>query len=121
MRSFTNLINLTKMDNNEAREILIDFHTNRQIKYDTDPNHTYNELLTQAIDCAIQALGDGWIDVDVIPSETNYYTVYYMNQMDSGYRIVFFNGSRWIDEYGHEIIDITNYQPLPSPPKPKQT
>ena len=97
------------MDNNEAREILQKLS-----------NGVLTFMEAEAIDCAIQALGDGWIDVDVVPSETNYYTVYYMNQMDSGYRIVFFNGSRWIDEYGHEITDITNYQPLPSPPKPKQ-
>ena len=107
------------MTKDEAREILDRFNAWRKgwggdFPYDA-------KQITQAIDCAIQALGDGWIDVDVIPSETNYYTVYYMNQMDSGYRIVFFNGSRWIDEYGHEITDITNYQPLPSPPKPKQT
>ena len=106
------------MTKDEAREILDRFNAWRKgwggdFPYDA-------KQITQAIDCAIQALGDGWIDVDVIPSETNYYTVYYMNQMDSGYRIVFFNGSRWIDEYGHEITDITNYQPLPSPPKPKQ-
>ena len=107
------------MTKDEAREILDRFNAWRKgwggdFPYDA-------KQITQAIDCAIQALGDGWIDVDVIPSETNYYTVYYMNQMDSGYRIVFFNGSRWIDEYGHEITAITNYQPLPSPPKPKQT
>ena len=106
------------MTKDEAREILDRFNAWRKgwggdFPYDA-------KQITQAIDCAIQAWGDGWIDVDVIPSETNYYTVYYMNQMDSGYRIVFFNGSRWIDEYGHEITDITNYQPLPSPPKPKQ-
>ena len=106
------------MDNNEARDILIEFNEWRRGGTDLIMQDT--KLIGQAIDCAIQALGDGWIDVDVVPSETNYYTVYYMNQMDSGYRIVFFNGSRWIDEYGHEITDITNYQPLPSPPKPKQ-
>ena len=110
------------MDNNEAREILIEHNKWRRGEKDDFQwvNGETAKLIGQAIDCAIQALGDGWIDVDVIPSETNYYTVYYMNQMDSGYRIVFFNGSRWIDEYGHEITDITNYQPLPSPPKPKQ-
>jgi len=112
------------MTKDEAREILIKHNEWR--RHDRDEyeeifqNMQSPVLIGQAIDCAIQALGDGWIDVDVVPSETNYYTVYYMNQMDSGYRIVFFNGSRWIDEYGHEITDITNYQPLPSPPKPKQ-
>jgi hypothetical protein len=95
------------MTNKEAREILIEHR-----------RHELNQSeIGQALDVAIRALGDGWIDVDVMPTETNYYTVYYMNQMDSGYRIVFFNGSRWIDEYGHEITDITHYQPLPSPPK----
>ena len=106
------------MTKDEAREILDRFNAWRKGYGDDFPYEA--KQISQAIDCAIQALGDGWIDVDVIPSETNYYTVYYMNQMDSGYRIVFFNGSRWIDEYGHEITDITNYQPLPSPPKPKQ-
>jgi len=106
------------MDNKEAREILIQY--NRYNRGDINYRPFNSKTTAIAVDCAIQALGDGWIDVDVVPSETNYYTVYYMNQMDSGYRIVFFNGSRWIDEYGHEITDITNYQPLPSPPKPKQ-
>ena len=62
---------MSDMTNNEAREILIDFHTNRQVKYHTDPNHTYNELLTQAIDCAIQALGDGWVSDDQIKAEAD--------------------------------------------------
>jgi len=112
------------MTKDEAREILIAYkkwrHGGKQADSIWSNEIKSTEHFFEAIDCAIQALGDGWIDVDVVPSETNYYTVYYMNQMDSGYRIVFFNGSRWIDEYGHEITDITNYQPLPSPPKPKQ-
>ena len=109
------------MTKDEAREILKEHNQWKKIDPNYDTLDVTHDRFYQAIDCAIQAWGDGWIDVDVIPSETNYYTVYYMNQMDSGYRIVFFNGSRWIDEYGHEITDITNYQPLPSPPKPKQT
>ena len=56
------------MTKDEAREILQKLS-----------NGVLTFMEAEAIDCAIQALGDGWIDVDVVPSETNYYTVLYLN------------------------------------------
>ena len=48
MRYFPNLKNLSKMDNNEAREILQKLS-----------NGVLTFMEAEAIDCAIQALGDG--------------------------------------------------------------
>ena len=105
------------MDNNEAREILIDFHTNRQIKYDTDPNHTYNELLTQAIDCAIQALGDAE-EVEPVQDEFTE-LVDIARHMQSLYR----NGRFGLSDEAMTTATahLDDLRRIPSPPKPKQT
>ena len=101
------------MDNNEAREILIE----RSRCYKEE--NMGHPLYFQAIDCAIQALGDGWVSVDDgLPECDGNYLVL----LNGGNIIEQLTTSYFRAEYkSFDASFTTHWQPLPSPPKPKQT
>ena len=91
------------MTKDEAREILQKLS-----------NGVLTFMEAEAIECAIQALGDGWVSVeDGLPEETGKYLSVYKSEEDTGVYI----GRYWADGFNKYI---THWQPLPSPPKPKQ-
>jgi len=104
------------MDNNEAREILIRHNIWRKdhMPYPTAKTESVN----QAIDCAIQALGDGWVSVDDgLPECDGNYLVL----LNGGNIIEQLTTSYFRAEYkSFDASFTTHWQPLPSPPKPKQ-
>ena len=62
------------MTKDEAREILDRFNAWRKGYGDDFPYEA--KQISQAIDCAIQALGDGWVSVESITDEGYYLCVF---------------------------------------------
>ena len=103
------------MDNNEAREILIE----RSRCYKEE--NMGHPLYFQAIDCAIQALGDGWVSMlDQMPTEQdgdeNGKVLLYRNMNDN---------QKPLEKSIHDWCMVKNCDPTetfwqPLPPKPKQ-
>ena len=117
------------MDNNEAREILIEHNEWRRGR--TGPLMQDTKLIGQAIDCAIQALGDGWVSVESITDEGYYLCVFKTVTDDIRQCVV---SMQYVPRHcfenppmdktffvypsaGHRIIPIAL---MPLPPKPKQ-
>jgi hypothetical protein len=102
------------MDNNKAREILIKHNRWRRGDMDIVPHNAIQ--LGQAIDCAIQALGDGWVSVDDgLPECDGNYLVL----LNGGNIIEQLTTSYFRAEYkSFDASFTTHWQPLP--PKPKQ-
>ncbi len=107
------------MDNNEAREILIKYNRYRRGESNSPmPNPTE---AGQAIDCAIQALGDGWVSMlDQMPTEQdgdeNGKVLLYRNMNDN---------QKPLEKSIHDWYMVKNCDPTetfwqPLPPKPKQ-
>jgi len=105
------------MTKDEAREILDRFNAWRKGYGDDFPYEA--KQITQAIDCAIQALGDGWVSVDDgLPECDGNYLVL----LNGGNIIEQLTTSYFRAEYkSFDASFTTHWQPLPSPPKPKQT
>ena len=103
------------MDNNEAREILIE----RSRCYKEE--NMGHPLYIQAIDCAIQALGDGWISVDErLPDPVSEVLCFTLHGY--GVEVLLFDGDKRFYTISSEAVrNPIFWQPLPSPPKPKQT
>lgn len=93
------------MDNKEAREILKGLSTG-----------VLTFMEAEAIDCAIQALGDGWVSVDDgLPECDGNYLVL----LNGGNIIEQLTTSYFRAEYkSFDASFTTHWQPLP--PKPKQ-
>ena len=121
------------MDNNEAREILIEHNQWRRGEKDDFQwvNGETAKLIGQAIDCAIQALGDGWVSVESITDEGYYLCVFKTVTDDIRQCVV---SMQYVPRHcfenppmdktffvypsaGHRIIPIAL---MPLPPKPKQ-
>ena len=102
------------MDNNEAMEILIEHNQRRKSIYAQEGEIL---LTTQAIDCAIQALGDGWVRVeDRLPNDGQYVMAFTSSTIHSATSEII---SEYSEKYGFtSAANITHWQPLP--PKPKQ-
>ena len=107
------------MTKDEAREILDRFNAWRKgwggdFPYDA-------KQITQAIDCAIQALGDGWVSMlDQMPTEQdgdeNGKVLLYRNMNDN---------QKPLEKSIHDWCMVKNCDPTetfwqPLPPKPKQ-
>jgi len=104
------------MTKDEAREILIKYNRYRRGESNSPmPNPTE---AGQAIDCAIQALGDGWVSVDDgLPECDGNYLVL----LNGGNIIEQLTTSYFRAEYkSFDASFTTHWQPIPSPPKPKQ-
>ncbi len=126
------------MDNNEAREILIGFNSWRRGEDEDviDTPQFSPKLIGQAIDCAIQALGDGWVRVeDGLPegywsdTEQEYYKKYseqvnvYVDNGKVGTAAFNRGTKKWflndLSPNNYQEFDrtkVTHWQPLPSPP-----
>ena len=98
------------MTKDEAREILI--------RYNDWRRYGKPDPINLAIDCAIQALGDGWVSVDDgLPECDGNYLVL----LNGGNIIEQLTTSYFRAEYkSFDASFTTHWQPLPSPPKPKQ-
>ncbi len=96
------------MTKDEAREILI--------KYNDWRRYGKPDPINLAIDCAIQALGDGWVSVDDgLPECDGNYLVL----LNGGNIIEQLTTSYFRAEYkSFDASFTTHWQPLP--PKPKQ-
>ena len=118
------------MDNNEAREILIKHNAWRRGADYEDFNFEPTQI-GQAIDRAIQALGDGWVSVESITDEGYYLCVFKTVTDDIRQCVV---SMQYVPRHcfenppmdktffvypsaGHRIIPIAL---MPLPPKPKQ-
>lgn len=120
------------MDNNEAREILIGFNSWRRGEDEDviDTPQFSPKLIGQAIDFAIQALGDGWVSVEDGLPEIGVSVIAYVPAVPDQFnqQILAFDGTLWkeFDENSDDpildedawIVGVTHWQPLP--PKPKQ-
>lgn len=95
------------MTKDEAREILQKLS-----------NGVLTFMEAEAIECAIQALGDGWVSVDDgLPECDGNYLVL----LNGGNIIEQLTTSYFRAEYkSFDASFTTHWQPLPSPPKPKQ-
>ena len=102
------------MDNNEAREILIEFNAWRRGGTDLIMQDT--KLIGQAIDCAIQALGDGEEAEPVQDEFTELVDI--ARHMQSLYR----NGRFGLSDEAMTTATahLDDLRRIPSPPKPKQ-
>ena len=111
------------MDNNEAREILIEHLDWKRSPTEKQPPYQF-EIVCQAIDCAIQALGDGWVSVENPPEiDGGVCSGDYWVCTEGGYRCTgrYTLAGFWMKSNGSGMLNnVTHYQPLPSPPKPKQ-
>ena len=108
--------NLTKMTKYEAREILIEHLEWKRSPTDKEPPYKF-EIVCAAIDCAIQALGDGWVRVeDRLPNDGQYVMAFTSSTIHSATSEII---SEYSEKYGFtSAANITHWQPLP--PKPKQ-
>jgi len=110
------------MTKDEAREILIK-HNAWRTDTDISTRNDYQrpDLITQAIECAIQALGDGWVSMlDQMPTEQdgdeNGKVLLYRNMNDN---------QKPLEKSIHDWCMVKNCDPTetfwqPLPPKPKQ-
>ena len=105
------------MTNNEAREILKEHNQWKKI----DPNYgtidVTHDRFYQAIDCAIQALGDGWISVDERLPESKDLC---LCTTDHGYSFRYWKGNHFEGEHIANEPKVSYWMYAPSPPKPKQ-
>lgn len=111
------------MDNNEAREILIAYvewrHGGESAQQIWDTKIKSTEFFFEAIECAIQALGDGWIRVeDGLPEPSQRIIVQKQNGLVC--EMWFNSDKQFMYNASNQTSQIIYWQPLPSPPKPKQ-
>ena len=100
------------MTKDEAREILQKLS-----------NGVLTFMEAEAIDCAIQALGDGWVSVDERLPEESTKVLAVFRSVFIGSVVVDVGLSNFTHGRFDSAIDrckVTHWQPLPSPPKPKQ-
>ena len=97
------------MTKDEAREILI--------RYNDWRRYGKPDPINQAIDCAIQALGDGWISVDERLPESKDLC---LCTTDHGYSFRYWKGNHFEGEHIANEPKVSYWMYAPSPPKPKQ-
>jgi hypothetical protein len=96
------------MTKDEAREILQKLS-----------NGVLTFMEAEAIECAIQALGDGWIRVeDGLPEPSQRIIVQKQNGLVC--EMWFNSDKQFMYNASNQTSQIIYWQPLPSPPKPKQ-
>ncbi len=109
------------MDNNEAMEILIAYkkwrHGGESAQPIWDTKIKSTEFFFEAIDCAIQALGDGWISVDERLPESKDLC---LCTTDHGYSFRYWKGNHFEGEHIANEPKVSYWMYAPSPPKPKQ-
>ena len=98
------------MTKDEAREILQKLS-----------NGVLTFMEAEAIDCAIQALGEGWVSVEEYkPKNNTLVLVFNGENVFLGVFDGYYEGEpEWTDNNNNDIKP-THWMPLPSPPKPKQ-